>query len=69
MNPILTAAKQLLHKEEKILSTLKCSLTGYMITHKVRILACYLLLIKDFSFLANIKTHSLPNLITKKFYP
>lgn len=35
MNPILTAAKQLLHKEEKILSTLKCSLTGYMITHKV----------------------------------
>ena len=50
MNPILTAAKQLLHKEEKILSTLKCSLTGYMITHKVRILACYLLLIKDFSF-------------------
>ena len=25
MNPILTAAKQLLHKEEKILSTLKCS--------------------------------------------
>ena len=35
MNPILTAAKQLLHKEEKVLSTLKCSLTGYMITHKV----------------------------------
>ncbi|SCB99683.1 PH domain-containing protein [Bacillus sp. N5-665] len=35
MNPILTAAKQLLHKEETILSTLNCSLTGYMITHKV----------------------------------
>lgn len=35
MNPILTAAKQLLHKEEKILSILKCSLTGYTITHKV----------------------------------
>ncbi|WP_170968341.1 PH domain-containing protein [Bacillus wiedmannii] len=35
MNPILTAAKQLLHKEEKILSTLNCSLTGYIITHNV----------------------------------
>lgn len=35
MNPILTAAKQLLHKDEVIISTLNCSLTGYMITHKV----------------------------------
>ncbi|PFN28985.1 PH domain-containing protein [Bacillus cereus] len=35
MNPILTAAKQLLHKDEKILSTLKCSLTDYINTHKV----------------------------------
>ncbi|MDI6678343.1 PH domain-containing protein [Bacillus wiedmannii] len=35
MNPILTAAKQLLHKEEKILSTLNCSLTSYIITHNV----------------------------------
>ncbi|EJQ08558.1 PlcR-regulated protein PRP2 [Bacillus cereus] len=35
MNPILTAAKQLLHKEEKILSTLKCSLTDYINTYKV----------------------------------
>ncbi|MED1057345.1 PH domain-containing protein [Bacillus mycoides] len=35
MNPILTAAKQLLHKDEVIISTLNCSLTGYIITHKV----------------------------------
>ncbi|GLV66663.1 PlcR-regulated protein PRP2 [Bacillus mycoides] len=35
MNLILTAAKQLLHKEEVIISTLKCSLTDYMNTHKV----------------------------------
>ena len=30
MNPILTAAKQLLHKGEVIVSTLKCSLTDYI---------------------------------------
>ncbi|PGO34313.1 PlcR-regulated protein PRP2 [Bacillus cereus] len=35
MNPILAAAKQTLHKEEKILSTLKWSLTDYINTHKV----------------------------------
>ncbi|WP_142315557.1 PH domain-containing protein [Bacillus wiedmannii] len=35
MTPILTAAKQLLHEDEKILSTLNCSLTGYIITHNV----------------------------------
>lgn len=35
MNPILTTAEQLLHKEETILSTLNCSLTGYMITYNV----------------------------------
>ncbi|PQZ54261.1 PlcR-regulated protein PRP2 [Bacillus sp. MYb209] len=35
MNPILTAAKQLLYKGEVIVSTLKCSLTDYINTHKV----------------------------------
>ncbi|PFJ09142.1 PlcR-regulated protein PRP2 [Bacillus cereus] len=35
MNPILTVAKQLLHKDEVIVSTLKCSLTDYINTHKV----------------------------------
>ncbi|MES5895423.1 PH domain-containing protein [Bacillus cereus group sp. RP43] len=35
MNPILTAAKQLLYKGEVIVSILKCSLTDYMNTHKV----------------------------------
>ncbi|MFK4468697.1 PH domain-containing protein [Bacillus sp. RC252] len=35
MNPIVTVAKQLLHKGEVIVSTLKCSLTGYIITHNV----------------------------------
>ncbi|MBG9720631.1 PH domain-containing protein [Bacillus mycoides] len=35
MNQILEDAKQLLHHEENILSTLRCSLTGYIITHNV----------------------------------
>ncbi|MGE7889325.1 PH domain-containing protein [Bacillus cereus] len=35
MNPILTDAKQLLHKDEVIVSTLNCSLTAYIITHNV----------------------------------
>ena len=65
MNPILTVAKQLLHKEEKILSTLKCSLTGYMITHKVPYPGMLLATNQRLLFLANIKTHSLPNLIMK----
>ncbi|KIV67374.1 PlcR-regulated protein PRP2 [Bacillus mycoides] len=55
MNPILTVAKQLLHKGEVIVSTLKCSLTGYIITHNVPYPG--MLLKEDFSFLANIKTH------------
>ncbi|MBE5105834.1 PH domain-containing protein [Bacillus thuringiensis] len=35
MNPVLTAAKQLLASDEVIVSTLKCSLTDYINTHKV----------------------------------
>ena len=68
MNPILTVAKQLLHKEEKILSTLKCSLTGYMITHKVPYPGMLLATNKRLLF-SQYKTHLLPNLIMKKFYP
>ena len=68
MNPILTAAKQLLHKEEKILSTLKCSLTGYMITHKVPYPGMLLATNKRLLFLANIKTF-IAEFDYEKFYP
>ncbi len=58
MNPILTGAKQLLQNDEVIISTSKCSLTGYMITQNVPYPGMLLAtLIEGFSFLANIKSH------------
>ncbi|RAN91332.1 PlcR-regulated protein PRP2 [Bacillus sp. SRB_28] len=62
MNPILTVAKQLLHKGEVIVSTLKCSLTSYIITHNVQYPGMLLATKRRFLFSSQYKNPSIRRL-------
>ena len=59
MNPILTGAKQLLQNDEVIISTSKCSLTGYMITQNVPYPGMSLATNRRFLFFSQYKNPSI----------
>ncbi|EJQ08556.1 PlcR-regulated protein PRP2 [Bacillus cereus] len=62
MNPILTVAKQLLHKGEVIVSTLRWPLTDYIITNKVPYPGMLLATKRRFLFSSQYKNPSIRRL-------